>query len=153
MLEYGILLSQDEVSMALHPEKMREIVFLLLFSMTHHAENDPKELQDLVMSELKVSRSSVREGLAKVSEIITSLPTLDALISEVALSFSFERIQAAELAVLRLAFWELFIEKKLPPKIVFSEATRLLKKFAQEDAVPFVHALLVNACGKQGIII
>ena len=137
--------------MALHNEKMREIVLLLLFGLTSHNQNEEKNLQDLIMQELKVSRSSVREAFLKARLVVESLPVLDGLISEVALSFSLERIQAVELAILRLAFFELFIEKKLHPKVVLGETSRLLKKFSTQEAVSFVHALLLKACQQHSL--
>ena len=139
--------------MALAPEKMREIVLLLLFGVTNQKENEGKELQALVMHELKVNRSSCRDGWLKVQSIREALPEIDRLIHEVALSFSFDRIQAAELAILRLSFFELFVEKSLPPKVIFSEAKRLTKKFSEETAVSFIHALLSKACEKQNVVV
>jgi len=133
------------------PEKLREIVYLLLFGMTQHKENQEKELMEMVMQELKVSRSSVREGLSCCQAILSSLEKIDRMISDMLLSFSFERIQNAERAILRLSFWEMFIHKSLPPKVVLSEAKRLSKKFADEEAPRFVLALLMNACKKEGV--
>ncbi len=133
------------------PEKLREIVYLLLFGMTQHKENQEKELMEMVMQELKVSRSAVREGLACCQSILASLEKIDRMIADMLLSFSFERIQNAELAILRLSFWEMFIQKSLPPRVVLSEAKRLSKKFAEEEAPRFVLALLMNACKKEGI--
>lgn len=135
----------------LQPEKLREIVYLLLFGMTQHKENSEKELMEMVMQELKVSRSSVRKGLECCQTILASLEKIDHMISEMLLSFSFERIQNAELAILRLSFWEMFIQKTLPPRIILSEAKRLSKKFADEEAPRFVLALLMNACKKEGV--
>lgn len=137
--------------MALPPEKFRECVFLLLFSLTHHEENHEKELMELVMDELKVSRSAVREAFVQSQLIVKDLSVIDSIISEVAVSFSPERILGAEKTVLRLIFWELFVQKKAPPKVLVSEAKRLIKKFAQDDAVTFIHALVLNACSKQGV--
>jgi N utilization substance protein B len=137
----------------LQPEKLREIVYLLLFGMTQHKENNEKDLMDMVMQELKVSRSAARQGLDVCQKIVAALENIDGMISEMLLTFSFDRIQNAELAILRLSFWEMFIQKTEPPKVILSEAKRLAKKFAEEEATRFVLGLLINACSKQGIIL
>ena len=137
----------------LQPEKVREIVFLLLYGQTQHEGNSEKELMDMVMNELKVSRSAVRSAFDRCQQIVDSLDKVDSMISEMLTSFSFDRIQNAELAILRLSFWEMFFEKKEPPKVILSEAKRLTKKFTEDEAVRFVLALLMTACTKHGIII
>lgn len=137
----------------LQPEKVRELVFLLLYGQTQHEGNSEKELMDMVMNELKVSRSAVRSAFDRCQKIVDSLEKVDSMISEMSTSFSFDRIQNAELAILRLSFWEMFFEKKEPPKVILSEAKRLTKKFTEDEAVRFVLALLMTACTKQGIVI
>lgn len=135
----------------LRPEKAREVVFLLFFGITQNKESNEQELMKMIMHEVQVSRSIVRESLSLCQNIISSVSVIDSMISDLLISFSFDRIQAVELTILRLCFWEMFIQKTTPPKVIMSEAKRLTKKFAEEEAVRFVLGLLMTACSKQGI--
>lgn len=123
------------------PQKLRELVFLLLFSHDTHA-SDPDYLFETVSHELKVSQKQVEHAWQKVEEILELLPEIDAEISVVSTSYDFHRIQKVELAVLRLSCYELVFEKKLAVPIIIAEAKRIAKKFATPDAASFCQALI-----------
>ena len=125
----------------LPPQKFRELVFLLLFSTDSH-ESDLEELFATVGHELKVSQPNVKLAWEKVEEIQKYLVDIDEKITEISTSYDFFRIQKVELAILRLAFYELLFEKKLSVPIIIAEAKRIAKKFATEDAASFCQALI-----------
>ena len=123
------------------PQKLRELVFLLLFSQDSHA-SDPDDLFETVSRELKVGQKQVEYAWERVESILKLLPEIDAQISTVSTSFDFHRIQKVELAVLRLSCYELVFEKKLSASIIIAEAKRMAKKFATPDAASFCQALI-----------
>lgn len=123
------------------PQKFREMVLQLLFSQDVHT-SDPDELCDVLMGELKVTRRHAKEAFAKMEAILKAQGEIDAVISKVSTSYAIDRIQSVERAILRLAIYELTVEKSVPPQIVIAEAKRLAKKFATADAAVFCEALL-----------
>lgn len=127
--------------MALPQQKIRELVFEILYSYDFH-EGASDELCSLIMNEHKVSKKNVLDALAKAQMIYKMQKELDALIQKVSHSYDLKRIHSIERTILRLALYELFIEKKNPPEIVIAEAKRLTRKFASSDAPGFVHALI-----------
>lgn len=127
--------------MAIPHQKLREIVFLLLFAKTH-GRIDVKETESLIMGQLKVSKSSMLKAYAKMEEIEKFLPEIDNKIRNEVFSYDFERIQSVEKTALRLGTYEIFFEKNLSPKIVIAEANRLTKKFGSPAATAFVNAIL-----------
>ncbi len=58
------------------------------------------------------------------------------------LSRKAEDLDAVDKAILRLATYELLFEKKVPFKVVISEAILLAKKFAAQDSHKFVNGVL-----------
>jgi len=119
--------------------KFREIVLQMLFSNDLGCgDEEMMRLGD----PLKTSRSAMREAYERVKKILDHTPELDQLIREAAEGYEFERIQRMERNILRLGFYELLIEKELPPKVVIAEALRLAKKFSTPESVKFVNALL-----------
>lgn len=127
--------------MAVPPKKMREIVFQLLYSR-NMGEADSADMLNLIVKELEVTRSTVREAQAKVEQLQTQRDTIDAAIAATAKSYSFERIPHVERNILRLAVFELFNEKEIPAKVVISEAIRLARKFATPESSSFINAVL-----------
>ena len=127
--------------MALPQQKIRELVFEILYSYDFH-DGEAEELCNLIMAEHKVSKKNALDALAKAQMIHKMQGILDALIQRVSHSYDLKRIHSIERTILRLALYELFIEKKNPPEIVIAEAKRLTRKFTSSDAQGFVHALI-----------
>lgn len=127
--------------MAVPPKKMREIVFQLLYSRDL-GEADSADMLNLLVKELEVTRSTVREAQAKVEQLQAQRETIDAAIAATAKSYSFERIPHVERNILRLAAFELMNDKEIPPKVVISEAIRLARKFATPESSSFINAVL-----------
>lgn len=123
------------------PQKLRELMFLLLFSTDSHA-SDIDDLFETVSHELKVGKKQVEHAWNRVEALLKLLPDIDAEITAVSTSYDFHRIQKVELAVLRLSCYELVFEKKLAVPIIIAEAKRIAKKFATPDAASFCQALI-----------
>lgn len=129
--------------MSLPQEKYREVFYLLLFS---HNACEIDDLIPLVMQTLKVSKRHVLSALLQVQDLDTHLSEIDPLIEKFATEYALERIQKAELTVLRLATYELLYKRQVPAKVVLAEAVRLAKKFSTPQASSFVNAVLDHIC-------
>lgn len=77
-------------------------------------------------------------------EIIPYLEKIDNNIKNAAPEFPIEKINRVDLAVLRLAVYELMIEKKEPPKVIVDEAIELAKEYGGEKSPGFVNGALGN---------
>jgi len=104
--------------MALSPQKFREIVFQLLYSLGFE-----------------------KSAYEKADAIWLIHEDLDKLISEKAESYELERIPMIERTVLRLGIYEL-LHSEVPPKVVISEAVRITRKYATAEGATFTNALL-----------
>jgi N utilization substance protein B len=78
---------------------------------------------------------------AKTQEIIKKLKEIDQAITQAAPAFPLEKINKIDLAILRLAVFELK-QKTVPPKVVINEAVELAKEFGQESSFAFVNGVL-----------
>lgn len=126
--------------MKLTPQKFREAVILFMFSLDF--SQDQQDTLALVMEELKISRGNAQEAADKANFILKNVTDLDLLISKYSTAYDFHRIPYSEKNILRLAFFELVVEKTLHYKVIISEAIRLTRKFASREAGAFVNALL-----------
>lgn len=78
----------------------------------------------------------------EVSEILGQTPVLDEKIQIAAPEWPIDKIAKIDLAILRLAVYELLIEKKEPPKVVIDEAIELSKTFGNDASPGFVNGVL-----------
>jgi N utilization substance protein B len=137
--------------MTLDPHKQRELVFLLLFSSDMGQDLTSKDVVDVIAQECKVAKKYVVDAAATAQAIVQHRDACDARIQEVCEGYTVSRLQSIERNLLRLAIYELVIEKKVPPKVIFSEAKRLAKKFGSDEAAVFVHALIAAVSVRSGL--
>lgn len=80
----------------------------------------------------------------KAKLIITNLTEIDKLVEKSAPQFTTDKINRIDLAVLRLAIYELFIEKKEPSSVIIDEAIELAKEYGGETSPSFINGALGN---------
>lgn len=85
---------------------------------------------------LPYEKSLILDGILK------NLEKIDKLITANAPKFPINRIAKADLAILRLAVYELIIKPHEPYKVIINEAVELAKEFAGEKSYGFVNAVL-----------
>ena len=67
---------------------------------------------------------------------------LDEKIKDAAPEFPINKINKVDLAILRLATYELLITKKEPPKVIVDEAIELAKEYGGENSPGFINGAL-----------
>jgi len=77
-----------------------------------------------------------------IEPIISALAAIDTKIAKAAPEWPIDKIAKIDLAVLRLAAFELIIAKSEPPKVVIDEAIELAKSFGNEHSSQFVNGVL-----------
>lgn len=85
-------------------------------------------------------KQKVETDLAK--EVIKNLEIIDKIILENAPEFPLDRINGVDLAVLRLAIYELMIARTEPVKVIIDEAVELGKEFGGETSPTFINGVL-----------
>jgi transcription antitermination protein NusB len=75
-------------------------------------------------------------------EVIDNLEFIDEKIKEAAPEFPIDKINKTDLAILRLAAFELLIAKKEPPKVIVDEAIELAKEYGGENSPAFINGAL-----------
>lgn len=78
----------------------------------------------------------------ELKSIQENLPKLDAEIKKHATRYPLDKLAKVDLAVLRLAMYELIVEKKNPPKVIIDEAVTLAREFGNEKSYSFVNGVL-----------
>ena len=79
---------------------------------------------------------------AKIERIVSHLSKIDKLITVSAPDRPINQINRVDLAILRLAVFELIIDKGVPPKVAIDEAVELGKGYGSDSASSFINGAL-----------
>ena len=74
--------------------------------------------------------------------LLAGLGRIDTLLRETAPAYPIEKIAKIDVAILRLAIYELLFEKKEPPKVIIDEAIELGKELGGEGSPAFINGVL-----------
>lgn len=100
-----------------------------------------KKRQKLVEELFKVDfyPQPIIEG---AEEIMKHQALLDEKIHIAAPEFPIDKINKVDLAILRLAVYEMLIVKKEPPKVIIDEAIELAKEYGGDSSPAFINGAL-----------
>lgn len=79
------------------------------------------------------------DNAQKISQNLTSI---DNLISTHAPKWPLDKINKVDLAILRLAVWEMQNSPDTPPKVIIDEAVEMAKEFGTEQSSAFINGVL-----------
>ena len=77
-----------------------------------------------------------------INGAIQNIETIDREIASHASNWTFERIAKVDLAILRLAIFELLYRTDIPPIVTINEAIELSKIFSNLDSKRFINGIL-----------
>jgi len=82
--------------------------------------------------------------LPETKLIVAEKEKIDKAIEKSAPEFPINKINRTDLAILRLAVYELLIEKQQPPKVIIDEAVELAKEYGGDTSPAFINGVLGN---------
>lgn len=110
---------------------------------------DPRHLRrrEIVKALFAESFTKQPKHQEVVRKILSKKKTIDAQIQKAAPAWPTEKLNKIDLAILRLAVYELKTEE-IPPKVVIDEAVELAKEFGGESSSSFINGVLGTIYGK-----
>jgi N utilization substance protein B len=115
--------------------------------------NEPKNLlEDLrvFFENCESPREYYSFGEELIHGVIEHREEIDAQIKALAHNWEFERIAKIDLAILRVAMFEMIYRKDIPPVVSINEAIDLSKQFSNADAKRFINGILDRLKGQLG---
>lgn len=125
--------------------ELRENVFMMLFRVEFHEEEEMPE--QLVLFEEELENLNEKDSAYinhKCNEIFAKLPELDAAINEVTTGWKTSRMAKVDLSIIRLAVYEIKYEDAIDAKVSINEAVELAKKYGTDDSASFVNGVLAK---------
>ena len=89
-------------------------------------------------------------GTKDITEFLTHTTEIDAIIQKAAPEWPLSKISKVDLAILRLAVWELQFNAKEPAKVIIDEAVELAKSYGNEHSAKFINGALGSIMKQEG---
>ncbi|MGI6072809.1 MAG: transcription antitermination factor NusB [Lachnospiraceae bacterium] len=129
--------------------ELREVAFLILFSLDFQGEEDIRsQIDDFLEGEDEFTPLEQLEIGTKVLKVAAKAKELDEMINAVSVGWKTKRMTKVDLTVLRLAGYELFFDEAVPEKTAINEAVELAKSYGTENSGSFVNGILAKLIRK-----
>lgn len=127
--------------------ELRRKIFKIVFRAEFHSM---EEMEDQIAMRL----AQLREGGVKEADltyigdksraILASLEELDAAIAAHSRGWRVERLGKTELAILRVAAYEILKDDDIPRSVAINEAVELAKLYSSDEAPRFINGILAK---------
>jgi transcription antitermination protein NusB len=119
----------------------REKAFMLLYQLEIQKGGEEDQIAAFI-ADRDVSQAEVEYMTQLVQGVREKAAELDALFTPFLKRWTKERLPKIDLAILRLAVFEMFHVPDVPRNVAISEAVLLCKKYSSEESRSYVNAVL-----------
>jgi N utilization substance protein B len=120
----------------------RQAAVQYLYSWSINFPEDLNEDLRLFFEGLERPRDYFAFGQEVIHGCIENLDIIDEKICSLSENWDFARIAKVDLAILRVAIFEMFYRKDIPPIVSINEAIDLGKEFSSSDSRRFINGIL-----------
>ena len=134
--------------------EMREQVFKLLFRVEFNDENAMQQQKELFFEDETVAVSEDEDVMvadkfkeeiaAKYEKVAEKIAQIDEMINEKTEGWKTSRMGKVDLAILRLAVYEIVFDDTIPNPVAINEAVELAKKFGRDESPKFINGVLAK---------
>ena len=124
----------------------RKNAFFLLFQMDFNEAAEFEQVKEIFFAEKEepVEESDKAFILSEVEGVHEHMAEIDSLIEQSAKGWDLSRMNKVDLAILRLAVYEMKFAET-PVGVAINEAVELAKKFSSDEAPAFINGVLGKA--------
>lgn len=125
--------------------ELREHIFKMVFQLEFHSPEDMQERLKLYFNNLENAADKDKEYIEKKYKAVAEKAVeIDAMIDATSATWKTKRMSKVDLAILRLAVYEMKWDEDVPIKVAINEAVELAKKFSGEGSPAFVNGVLAR---------
>ena len=129
--------------------ELREQIFKFIFRVEFNDAEEMQEQKQFFFDNFALEEQEIKEADAayiseKSRKIIERLEEIDEMINKQAKGWTTQRMGKVDLAILRLAVYEIVFDDDVPTGVAINEAVELAKKFGQEESSGFVNGVLAK---------
>ena len=117
----------------------------MLFRIEFNTREELQEQMEMFLEEkADISEADSRYIRDKVNAVLDVQEEIDSTIMRICTGWRLERLGKAELAILRLAVYEMVKDEDIPKGVAINEALELAKVYCSEDAPRFINGVLAK---------
>jgi len=106
---------------------------------------DPRHQHRVTLMKHLYSAAFQKQPDTAIAHIWPHLTQIDELVVKCAPEWPIAKLNPLDLAILRLAVYELIIDRQAPFKVIIDEAVELAKEFGSESSPSFINGALGKA--------
>ena len=153
-----IIMSRLDDKMRMHSggkfmsrREIREHLFRMLFRKEFHDSSELNEQNLLYFENLDESPSQEEMDYLfdKYNTVLVKVPEIDEMLESASEGWRLNRMGKAELAILRLAVYEMIFDEDIPVGVAINEAVELAKKYGGDHSKSFVNGILAKLVDKK----
>ncbi len=110
-----------------------------------YAANSPEQILERTLQGKELSGKSSEFAANLVKGVIENREKLDDTISRLAPAFPVKQMGAMDRNILRIALFEILIDRSVPAKAAINEAVELAKDFGSDASPRFINGVLGSA--------
>lgn len=128
--------------------EQREHIFKLLFQIEFTKAEEMAEQVEMYFDIREIEKETDREYIRnKYEAVAEKAAEIDVLLNEYATGWKTTRMNKVDLAILRLAVYEVKWDEEVPTAVAINEAVELAKKYSSEEGPAFINGILAKAAG------
>ena len=121
----------------------RDHAFKLIFQIPFHQALDLDEAMAVYFEDLPADQETDRDFIyAEFRGAAQNLPRIDGYIAAFADRWEIDRLARMDLAIMRLAVYEMLFQEGIPVSVSINEAVELTKIYGTDDSPGFVNGIL-----------
>lgn len=132
--------------------KLREKVFQLVFRVAFNDEEELAQQAEFFFGDEEqegMTEKEQQQVQEKFDCVVAKLKEIDAQIDEKSTGWNVGRLGKVELAILRLAIYEIVYDETIPDSVAINEAVELAKKYAAQESPAFINGVLAKFVPKE----
>lgn len=124
--------------------QQRENIFKLLYLSGFNSEEEMKNQMELYFEgqEILPKEKEKKYIETKYSRVREHVEEIDRMLNETSEGWKTSRMGKVDLAILRLAVYEMFFDEEVPVGVAINEAVELGKRFGTDDSSSFINGIL-----------
>lgn len=121
----------------------RKNAFYLLFQLDFSKASEEEEVKEIFFNEnVEINEEDKKFILEEVEGVKAHIEEIDSVINAAAKGWTSERMSKVDLAIMRLAVFEMKYSEDTPVSVAVNEAVELAKKFSSDEAPAFINGIL-----------
>lgn len=122
----------------------RKNAFYLIFQIGFHQTEELEQMKELFFEqkEQEIPKEQREFILKEVEGTKAHSLEIDEIITKKSKKWKKERISKVDIAILRLAIYEIYFSEEVPNSVAINEAVELAKEFGTEQSPAFINGIL-----------